>query len=121
MKKNTNPQAQLIAKKAVGHWRWQRLTAIMLLPLVLYTVSGLIFNAGSDYFSARLWLGHPVNAICAALVFIVGCYHATLGLQTIIEDYVANKKSGTFLLLVIKIMMMILSGVAVCSIIIVAI
>jgi len=74
------------AKSGTGHWMSQRITAVALVPLSLwFTIAA--FGLG-EYADARSFLAQPLNAVlCAALV---GCvfYHAQLGLQVVIEDYI---------------------------------
>jgi len=76
------------AKNGTGHWWTQRLTAIALLlltPWFAWLVLGLL---GADQQAMRAALGQPVNATLL-LAFIVSLFwHAQLGLQVIVEDYV---------------------------------
>jgi succinate dehydrogenase / fumarate reductase membrane anchor subunit len=78
------------AKEGVEHWWLQRLTAIALVPLSLY-IMGSFFNAvvfGSGYQSALGWLHSPLAATAMILILIAGFWHAILGVQVVIEDYV---------------------------------
>ena len=38
----------------------QRLTAIALVPLIVWFVASLIGMAGADYYTVRAWIGSPV-------------------------------------------------------------
>jgi succinate dehydrogenase / fumarate reductase membrane anchor subunit len=76
------------AKEGVEHWWQQRLTAIALVPLTLWFAISLIAHLGSDYQHAVQWIGSPVPAILMILLIFAGFYHALLGLQVVIEDYV---------------------------------
>jgi succinate dehydrogenase / fumarate reductase membrane anchor subunit len=78
------------AKEGVQHWWLQRLTALALIPLSLYVV-GTFFNAvvfGSGYDSAIGWLHSPLAATSLILALVAGFWHAALGVQVVIEDYV---------------------------------
>jgi succinate dehydrogenase / fumarate reductase membrane anchor subunit len=44
--------------------------------------------AGADYAQTRAWLGSPVAATLMVLLIVAVFYHAQLGLQVVIEDYV---------------------------------
>jgi len=76
------------AKDGVGHWWVQRLTAMALLlltPWFAWLVLGLI---GADHFTVRQTLAQPLNA-SLLLAFVLSLFwHAQLGLQVVIEDYV---------------------------------
>lgn len=66
----------------------QRLTAVVLVPLVLWFVVSLIVLTGSDYDAAKAWMGKPFNASLLLLTLFAGIWHAALGLQVVVEDYV---------------------------------
>jgi succinate dehydrogenase / fumarate reductase membrane anchor subunit len=76
------------AKEGVAHWWQQRLTAVALVPLLLWFVVSVIANVGADYLSMRAWLGTPGNATLLILLIIAVFHHAQLGVQVVIEDYV---------------------------------
>jgi succinate dehydrogenase / fumarate reductase membrane anchor subunit len=76
------------AKEGVEHWWMQRLTAVALVPLALWFVASLIALAGSDHVQVVEWLSAPLAAILMVLVIGAAFYHAALGLQVVIEDYV---------------------------------
>ena len=81
---------------AVPHWKWQRLSAIVTLPLMAYCVYLLSGLATLDYDAARAFIAAPSAAMPLAALIAVGIYHAALGVQVIIEDYVplANGRKG---------------------------
>ncbi|HUZ73277.1 MAG TPA: succinate dehydrogenase, hydrophobic membrane anchor protein [Stellaceae bacterium] len=76
------------AKEGVQHWWAQRLTALALVPLLLWFVAGLVAHIGADRAAVVRWLGAPLPAIAMALLLIAGLYHMALGVQVVIEDYV---------------------------------
>jgi succinate dehydrogenase / fumarate reductase, membrane anchor subunit len=76
------------AHHGTGHWIVQRVTAIALIPLVLWLAWSVITLAGADYDTFTAWLAWPLNAVGMILFIIASFYHAALGLQVIIEDYV---------------------------------
>lgn len=79
------------AKEGVQHWWRQRLTAIALVPLLIWLVAGLVASAGADHAGASAWLGSPVTFGLMLLVVTVGFWHAMLGLQVVVEDYVHHE------------------------------
>ncbi|HEY1259796.1 MAG TPA: succinate dehydrogenase, hydrophobic membrane anchor protein [Stellaceae bacterium] len=76
------------AKEGVEHWWLQRLTAVALVPLALWFAAGVIRLAGADLAAVRDWAGHPLPATLLVLLLAATFYHAALGLQVVIEDYV---------------------------------
>ena len=78
------------AKDGVGHWWAQRLTAIALIPLVVWFAISLIMLSGADYTVVRAWIGSPLVMMLLTLTIVVGLHHGQLGLQVVIEDYVGN-------------------------------
>jgi succinate dehydrogenase / fumarate reductase membrane anchor subunit len=76
------------AKDGVAHWWAQRVTAVALLPLLLWLTASLAASAGMDHAAAREWLSSPLTAILMILLIGAGFHHAQLGLQVVIEDYV---------------------------------
>ncbi len=74
------------AKSGTGHWLSQRITAVALLPLSLWFLVAA-FGLG-EYADARSFLAQPLNAVLSAALVACLFYHAQLGLQVVIEDYV---------------------------------
>ena len=76
------------AKEGAGHWIAQRVTAIFLIPLALWFAVSVIGLAHADYATMKAWMGKPGNASLLLLTVLTVMYHAVLGLQVVIEDYV---------------------------------
>ena len=108
------------ARKGVSHWWLQRLTAMGMAPIVIYLVIGLVTSISADYAAAIAWLSAPVNATAALLLFGVGFYHASLGLQVIIEDYVSNENRRLLSLVAVKLGMTALATLSIFSVLSIA-
>ncbi|MFK7852738.1 MAG: succinate dehydrogenase, hydrophobic membrane anchor protein [Granulosicoccus sp.] len=78
------------AKEGTDHFWKQRLTAIALIPLVLWLGFSIASLPSMDYLAIREWLSQPFSAIVMILFLISGFFHARLGLQVVIEDYVGS-------------------------------
>lgn len=77
------------SKHAVSHWWLQRLTAIALAVLLpLFVVSLLTSMLSSDVGEVATWFASPVNAIGTIVMLIALFWHAKLGFQVVVEDYV---------------------------------
>ena len=90
------------AHEGVAPWWAQRLTGIALVPLTLWfiwAVSGLL---GADLAAMTAWVGTGQNAVLLILLIVSGMYHAQLGLQVVVEDYVHAEGAKTVTLILIK-------------------
>ena len=76
------------AKSGTGHFWWQRVTAVILALLVPYIVFLLACVGSADVEALRATIAQPWNAIIFTIFAIALFWHAKLGLQVIIEDYV---------------------------------
>jgi succinate dehydrogenase / fumarate reductase, membrane anchor subunit len=75
------------AKEGVHHWWMQRVTAIALIPLVVWFAISLVMLSGADFAVVRAWIGSPLVMVLLTLTIVVGLYHGQLGLQVVWEDY----------------------------------
>ncbi len=64
------------AKEGVEHWLAQRITALALVPLVLWFVIAVIQLVGADLDTVQDWVGRPLPAILLVLLFVATFYHA---------------------------------------------
>jgi succinate dehydrogenase / fumarate reductase, membrane anchor subunit len=87
------------AGEGVGHWWVQRVTAIALLPLTVWFAISLLGQSLQSYDAMRGWLGQPWVAVPTILLVATLAWHAKLGVQVVIEDYVHGKGAKTVLLL----------------------
>lgn len=79
------------AKSGVGHFWWQRVTAIVLAVLVPWLVGILVSFVGADLATVHATLAKPYNAILFAIFVLALFWHAKLGIQVVIEDYVHTR------------------------------
>ena len=90
------------ARGGSSHWYAQRVTAVALVLLALWFVVSLALLADASYEQATGWLRMPLNSALALLLVVVAAWHAVLGLQVIVEDYVADKGKRLLVLIAIK-------------------
>ena len=93
------------ASEAVHHWWAQRLTAVVLIPLSLWFVYSLTTMYSANYETVTLWLNNATNSLLMLFFILSLYYHAVLGLQVVIEDYVESDWQRKSLLLLIKIIL----------------
>jgi succinate dehydrogenase / fumarate reductase membrane anchor subunit len=81
----------------VHHWWVQRVTAAALVLLGIWFVILVLRLLGADYVTARATLTQPWNALLMIAFVLATFWHAVLGLQVVIEDYVHTrwKEVGT--------------------------
>jgi succinate dehydrogenase / fumarate reductase, membrane anchor subunit len=70
------------------HWLLQRFTAIGNLVSVLFLAASLVMLPDLQYATVRDWLSGVVPSIVVGLMIVSVFWHARLGLQVMIEDYV---------------------------------
>jgi succinate dehydrogenase / fumarate reductase membrane anchor subunit len=95
---NKSIQSPLGKAKGLGsahdgthHWLMQRVTALSNLPLVLWMVYSIFKLQGATYAEFTGWLSSPVNAVLAILFILSTFYHAVLGNQVVVEDYISTR------------------------------
>ena len=62
------------------------------------------------------WLGSPLHSALALLLVVTAAYHAMLGLQVVVEDYVADKGRRTLVLIAIKFALIVAAVVGVLAV-----
>ncbi len=90
------------AKSGTHHWWMQRVTAVALVPLSLWLVSGLVCFADAGHAEVAAWLAQPLTAVAMSLLLGTMFYHSMLGLQIVVEDYVHGEFSKLFSLILLK-------------------
>lgn len=76
------------AHEGLHHWIMQRVTAVLALPLTLWLCWSVVHLVDADQLAFTTWLALPWNAVLMILTIITFFYHAILGCQVIIEDYI---------------------------------
>lgn len=97
------------AKDGTHHWWAQRITAIALVPLLVWFVVALVSIADADYADAVNWIRSPI-----VTVFMVGLlgalfHHAQLGVQVVVEDYVHTEWLKFASIILLKLLALVLA------------
>jgi len=98
-------------------WLYQRLSALLLLPLLLWF--GYFFFMAAKYlangsYSFIEFISKPLNSILFLLMMWLASYHGFLGMKVILEDYISNVKLQKRLIMSVKTFMAITVG-AICA------
>ena len=108
------------AKSGLSHWWHQRLTAIAMVPIMVASLI-LVAQIGMlDYQGAIDLMANPLAATLLLLLVLVGFFHAALGLQVVIEDYVGNEGARMGLIIMVKMISFALAVLSIVSILKVA-
>lgn len=118
--KHRSPLAEVrglgAAKSGTDHFIKQRMSAIALLLLVPWFLYSIIHAARAGYEGAVIWIGDPLNATLLILTLGAALYHMGLGMQTVIEDYIAKTGSKQALLILNTFVVIALTVAAIMSI-----
>jgi succinate dehydrogenase / fumarate reductase membrane anchor subunit len=69
------------------HWLLQRFTAAGNLLTVIFLAVSLVALPDLSFTTVRAWLAHPLPALAIGLMLVSVFWHARLGLQVLVEDY----------------------------------
>ncbi|WP_349655369.1 succinate dehydrogenase, hydrophobic membrane anchor protein [Xanthomonas sp. 10-10] len=78
------------AKTGTEHFVMQRLTATALVVLAIWFVAFVLSLLGSDYMTAVTAVSKPWNSVLLVGFLVAMFWHAQLGLQVVLEDYIHN-------------------------------
>jgi succinate dehydrogenase / fumarate reductase membrane anchor subunit len=77
------------AQSGTHHWWMQRVTAVALIPLSFFVIHLLNLSFSASYPETLAWLASPLHSTLIIAWLLAVFYHAALGLQIVIEDYIA--------------------------------
>lgn len=91
-------QSDLAKAKGLGsahhgteHWMAQRITALSNIPLVIWFIYSVMSLKGASHAEFTAYMAEPYNAFAAILLVMSVFYHAVLGAQVVVEDYISCK------------------------------
>ena len=100
------------AGHGTSHFWAQRVSAVALIPLSVWFVYSIAAIADARYEAVRAWASQPASALLLA-IFVVGMfYHAQLGIQVVIEDYVHTPWLRVSSLVLLRLLVFLLSAAA---------
>ena len=77
------------ASGGLGHWKSQRLSSVLLIPLTAWLLWAIIAVAGADHATAAGFFRAPFHSVMALLTAAVMVHHAQNGITVVCEDYVS--------------------------------
>ncbi len=88
-------------KTGAHHWLMQRVTALALIPLIIWLAVSFVQIAQDPQGYMPVFFAYPFNAVMGILLISTALYHGSLGMRVIIEDYVSCKfKMHLFIIIV---------------------
>lgn len=105
------------AKEGIGHWWMQRVTSLFLIPLIVWATMMIVSLGDYDHYHFSSWIAEPLNAILMILLLVTVCYHAALGLQVVVEDYVHKVALKLISIVAIYLSLLILAVVGVFAVV----
>ncbi|HWH22964.1 MAG TPA: succinate dehydrogenase, hydrophobic membrane anchor protein [Allosphingosinicella sp.] len=93
------------AKSGAQHWWTERLTSIATLVLFIWLLVSLLRLPVLDHATVTEWLSSPLAAVPMLLLIVSTFWHAKLGMQVIIEDYVHEEGGKLFSILLLNFFM----------------
>ena len=101
----------------VGHWRRQRMSALVLFPLACYLVIVVASLDGLTHAQALGFVRMPVNACVIGVFVAAGLWHAKLGLEVVIEDYITVAGGRHIVLFAMRAVILALAGLCAWSLV----
>ena len=72
----------------IKHWKYSRVSSILLIPLTIWFVAFFSKNFGMPFEQVASSLSRPLNFLLMFTFITATIFHLQQGLQVIIEDYV---------------------------------
>ncbi|VFM95748.1 MAG: succinate dehydrogenase subunit D [Candidatus Kentron sp. G] len=104
------------ARDGAHHWWMQRITALMLIPLFVWFVGTMVTMATGSYAEAVAFVRSPIAAGALLVLIAVIFYHAVLGLQVVIEDYISAEGTQIGAVVIMRFVMSLLAAISVVAV-----
>ena len=73
-------------------WILQRISALLVAPLIVWFCVSLISLSTSSYDKVMNFFGNTMFSWLTIILLVAGFFHAKIGLNEIFEDYIENEK-----------------------------
>jgi succinate dehydrogenase / fumarate reductase membrane anchor subunit len=104
---------------AVFHWKIQRISAILLVPIVIYVTLYLLEIRNLSYLNVTNDISSFPGILVISFMALVLFVHSSLGIETILEDYIHDIKTQSLLVSLSKFIHVILFLITLISLIII--
>ena len=100
----------------LSHWKLQRLSAILIIPLIVWFLFSIMVNISSQYKEAIEWVVNPINSILLIILLVGIFYHSAMGIQVVFEDYVSNINLRKRLIIISNLLIVFLAIISIISV-----
>ena len=104
---------------AIFHWKIQRISAILLVPITIYVIFYLLKIGNLSYADVTNDISSFPGIILISFMALVLFIHSSLGIETILEDYIHDVKTQSLLVSLSKFIHVILFLITLISLIII--
>jgi len=117
MSNNYNKNKNFVSlNPGLSHWKLQRLSAILIIPLVVWFLFSIMVNMSSQYKEAIEWVVNPINSILLIILLAGIFYHSAMGIQVVFEDYVSNINLRKRLIIISNLLIVFLATISIISV-----
>jgi succinate dehydrogenase / fumarate reductase, membrane anchor subunit len=106
--------------QGTAHWWLQRVSAIALVPLLVWFVVAVVSVPVVDPPSVIRWIRGGMHALLLLALILAAAQHSYLGTRVIVEDYVSDIKARVATLVILQFMHIALAGAGILSVLRVA-
>ena len=104
------------AKDGVQHWWVQRVSAVALVPLVVWFMYSVAGMSDAPYLEFVSWVRQPWVTVLLVLFIGTTLYHSALGLQVVLEDYVSGEFKKIASIIAVKLACAVLAVAAIIAV-----
>jgi succinate dehydrogenase / fumarate reductase, membrane anchor subunit len=84
------------------HWWVERVEAVALVPLTVWFILSLLHLVGASHQAVIDWLSSPLSMVLMLLLIVATFHHFSLGVQSVLDDYVHQPTIKLWSVLAIK-------------------
>jgi succinate dehydrogenase / fumarate reductase membrane anchor subunit len=106
--------------QGTAHWWQQRVSAIALVPLMVWFVIALMSVPIADPASVVRWIRGGMNALLVVALVIAAAQRSYHGTRVIVDDYVSSLKGRVATVVILQFMHLVLAAAGVLSVLRVA-
>lgn len=108
-----------LVRNPLAHWGYQRITAIAMIPSSIWLLVLMHKLRLANHAETLDWLSQPINSLVVTAWIAAALYHAALGMQVVVEDYVHTTEIRHWLIRMLNLIFLILGLLALLAMIVI--